>query len=203
MFAAHIVTHPGDVAGMKASRTCDCPTACRRPQVRYILLNFILPNIGDRPDALRHQNVPAGGAAILLHHQFGQVIHVAERPRRPDTAKPGKPFGYIIDEAGFADFAVRDNVDANVRLPANQLVDGLADHGREGGVIDFFPFLFGVDKINQLLRPRQAAGMGGQDMIAACLHRTLLPHGNSRATCRVTRGCGLARDGWPLVLRGH
>jgi hypothetical protein len=29
-----------------------------------------------------------------------------------------------------------------------------------------------------LLRPWQAAGMGGQDMIAACLHRTLLPHEN-------------------------
>ena len=147
--------------------------------MRYILLNFILPNIGDRPDALRHQNVLAGGAAILLHNQFGQVIHVAERPGSPDAAKSGKPFADIIDEAGFADFAVRDNVDANVRLPANQLVDGLADHGREGGVIDFFPFLFGVDKINQLLRPWQAAGMGSQDMIAACLHRILLPHETS------------------------
>jgi hypothetical protein len=46
--------------------------------------------------------------------------------------------------------------------------------------------LFAVNKIDQLLRPWQAAGMGGQDMIAADLHHTLLP-GDSRARLAASR----------------
>jgi hypothetical protein len=173
----------------------------RMPQVRYILLNLILADIGDRPDAFRHQNMLAGGAAILRHQQFGQVVHVTERPGCADAAKPGKPFADIVDKAGLADFTVRHDVDADFRLPANHLVDGFADHRCEGGVIDFLPLLFGVNKINQLLRPWQTAGMGGQDMTAACLHRTLLPNGNAGTTYGIAPGRRLARDGRRLVLR--
>src|SRR5580700_10588868 len=169
--------------------------------MRDVVPNFVLPNKGDWPDALRHQNVLAGGAAILLHNQFGQVVHVTERPRRSDAAKTGKPFGDVVDEAGFADLAVRYDVDADVRLPAHQLVDGLADHRIEGSAIDCLPFLFAVNKIDQLLRPWPAAGMGGQDMIAADLHHTLLP-GDSRARLAASRRCGLARDCRSLVLAG-
>ena len=78
---------------------------------------------------------------------------------------------------------------------------GTSSHGRSCGVIDFLAFLFGVNKIDQLCRPWQAAGMGGQDMIAAGLHRTLLPNGNVCAACGIASGCGLARDGRLLVCR--
>ena len=68
----------------------------------------------------------AGGASVLSNNQFGQVIHVAERPRGSNASKARKPVTDIIDEPGFADFTVRHHIDAEFCLPVNYLVDRLA-----------------------------------------------------------------------------
>src|SRR5262249_43319097 len=99
---------------------------------------------------------------------------VARRPAKPhravDLGEPAQPRPRIGHPVDLAVLAVVDDVDADVRLLPHDLADG-APHARlQRGAVEILAQLLGVEGSHQICRPRQAAGMGGQDAGRTALH---------------------------------
>ena len=84
-----------------------------------------------------------------------------------EAVEPRPRIGHPVE---LAVLAVADDVDAGVDLLADHLVDGALHPRRERGLVVGLAQLLGVQHRDQIGRPRQAAGVGGQDAARAALH---------------------------------
>jgi hypothetical protein len=66
--------------------------------------------------------------------------------------------------------AVPDDIDAGINLLANDLGDRALHPHRERGLVIRLAQFLGVEHGDKIARPRQAAGVGGQDAADAALH---------------------------------
>ena len=134
---------------------------------------------------------PRGSRTLIGALQAGVLRR--ERPGSPNTrcASFGKVGEVLIDEgvAGAAEavepvldvggvarlrhFAVVDEVDAGIGLLPDHLGDRRAHARGQRRAIDRHAFLLGVHHPDQIVRPRQAAGVGGQEALGAAFHRFL------------------------------
>ena len=94
----------------------------------------------------------------------------AEADRAVDLLEPAEPRPRVGHPVELAVLAVADDVDAGIDLPANDLGDGALHPRRERGLVVGLAQFLGVEHRHQIGRPRQAAGVGGQDAAGAALH---------------------------------
>ena len=92
----------------------------------------------------------------------------------------------VGDEADAAHLAVGDDVDAGLRLPPHGLGDGALDARRERRLVDRLAALLLQDHRPQIVGPRQAADMRGQDAIGAAFHDFLPGSCQQRSAERIT-----------------
>ena len=85
-------------------------------------------------------------------------------------SKPAEAVLDVAEEADLAHLSVGDDVDAGLDLPAHPVGHRLGDLAVEQlGVVgpSVLPLL---QRVEQLVRPGQAADVGGEDAIGAALH---------------------------------
>ena len=87
-----------------------------------------------------------------------------------DLLEAGEPRPRIGHPVDLAVLAVADDVDPGVGLLRHHVRDGAADAGIEGRLVVGLAELLGVEQRDQVGRPRQAAGVRGQDAVRAALH---------------------------------
>jgi hypothetical protein len=104
-------------------------------------------------------------AGKLLLHEFVEADAVAAEPHRLiELVGPGleaaQPLEDVIGPAGFAVFAVIDDVDAGLGLTRNDVCDLRFE----------FLLIVGPDGLDRRFRTDEAAHVGCQDTIFAALH---------------------------------
>ena len=142
-----------------------------------VALQLRLSRIGDRAGADRLD----GGGDTLARIEFGielgefLAINAARErigagfDRPPLEAR--QPFQHILRPADrFAEFAVADDIDADLGLLPHHLGDRIFEAIVIAGMIVGFARLFGAQEFLQRRRPDQAADMRGENTIAAALH---------------------------------
>jgi hypothetical protein len=93
----------------------------------------------------------------------GYYYVLFEDPDHESIAASGETGQPVLDVGGVArlrHLAVVDEIDARVDLFLYHLGNGRADPGRQCGAVDRHPFLLGKHRPDQIIRPRQAAGVG-------------------------------------------
>jgi len=126
--------------------------------------------------------------AALQAREIGEVLIDEGVAAAAETVEPVLDVGRV---ARLRHFAVVDQIDAGLGLFAYHLGDRIADARRERGRIDRHAFLLGVHHTDQVVRARQAAGVGGEKSFAAPLHP------RPRLEGRRTLGQPIAADqGW-------
>ncbi len=95
----------------------------------------------------------------------------------------GDPVADIGRIGRLAHLAVGDHVDAGRDLLRDDVVDRFDHLALEGVRRDRLALLAAENKVDQRLRPRQAAGMGGEDAVGRGLHGVL-----RRGVVAVSRG---------------
>ena len=98
---------------------------------------------------------------------MGDVAH--DRPLVL-AAEPAQPIAHVGDEALAALLAVVADVDAGGELRGDDMAGGVGDGRRQHRVVDRLAALARDQQIEQRPRPRQTAGVGGEDAVAAVLH---------------------------------
>ncbi len=112
-------------------------------------------------------------AAGIAEHALGEIGEVGEvlvDEGVAGAAEAGEPILDIGGVARLRHFAVVDDIDAGRSLLAHHLGDRRADARRERGGLDRHALLLGVHHADEIVRPRQAAGMGGEEALGAALH---------------------------------
>ena len=113
-------------------------------------------------------------AAGVAKHPPGEFrkadeVLIDERPAlAPEAVQPVFGVGGI---ARLAHLAIIDDVDAGLDLLFDDGRHRRADAGPQSRRIDRHTLLFGEHRAHEVLRPRQAAGMGRQEAFGAALHR--------------------------------
>ena len=136
----------------------------------------------DRPGADR-ERTPAPGAHLLRDGGlivFGKVARLArvgERARARASAllEPEEALSRIGDEARLSHLAVAHDVEPRRRLLPDAACDRFAHVRRIGRLIDRLAIHSRQHHLEEVVGPRQAADMRGQDAIGAQLHATLRP----------------------------
>ncbi len=130
--------------------------------------------VAQRPDAAGKRNA---GEIAADAREIRMRQHIA-----PDHdvvallggARVGLDAGDAMADVGgvgrLAHLAVADDVDAGRDLLRDDIVDGLCGLGLEHRGVDTLALLLGDDEIDQRLRPRQAAGVRGENAIGAGFH---------------------------------
>jgi hypothetical protein len=131
--------------------------------------------IVDRDRSVACGCLPPGSPWIAkdAFRQGGEVRQVLIDERVAGAAESGKP---ILDVGGIArlrHLAVIDDVDAGFPLPGDDCGHRFANMTRQFGAVDRLPFLLGVHHADEVVRPRQTAGMGGQKAVDAAHIRFL------------------------------
>ena len=145
----------------------------RRLEVGDVALHRVLVAQLDRPLHIGHHEMPA--AFVLDEQLVDDVGKLAEigRDELRAIGEAGVALHHVVAEADLAHLAVGDDVDAGLALLADHLDDGLLHPRGELVLVDR---LF-VEQIphhaREVRRPRQAAGMGGENAVGAPLHRSL------------------------------
>ncbi len=88
------------------------------------------------------------------------------------AVESGEPLRDVGSVANFADFAVVDHVHVRVDLLADDFPDGVFDTLFERGVVAQLLLIVALDHGHQVIGPRQAARMRGEDAIGAALHQS-------------------------------
>ena len=96
-----------------------------------------------------------------------KLLEVGEREAVARAAEAVEPLQHIGGVARLRHFAVVDDVDAGLDLLARRLEHRLGDPALERRRIDLVAALRRDDHLDQIVRPRQAAGMGGQEPVDA------------------------------------
>jgi hypothetical protein len=111
------------------------------------------------------QHHRAGRRAFRLHLVEGEATG-----GQPAEAQPGiAPPRAVIDPLRhrLAELAVAGDVDAGLLLAAHDIADSGAEGRRECRLVDRLVLVKGAVGFDQLVGTRQAAGMAGEDVIAA------------------------------------
>ena len=142
----------------------------RRLEIVDVGLRRLLVAHADRRVAGRRLAARAAGIAehaLLQLRELGEVLIDEGVAGAAEAVEP------VLDVGGVArlrHFAVVDEVDAGVGLLFDHLGHRRAHARGQRRGIDRHAFLLGVHHADQVVRPRQAAGMGGQKTFAAALH---------------------------------
>ena len=144
----------------------------RRAQMGEISLKRPTVFVGDRAATDRTQ-VP--GTAAPLRKPVAKVrIGVQIRWRCPGHIADLEPAEAVADVGGVADLAhlpVAHNVDSGVDLVTHAIAHRRGDQLVVAAAIHGLAAVFGEYDVDDLLRPRQAANVGGQDPCARCHQR--------------------------------
>ena len=160
------------------------PALERRFEIVEIGPELVLADIFDRPGAdqrLRPRDALGDQRARARRMHDLQVLvgageldgvprRGAEADRAVDLFEAVEPRPRIGHPVELAVLAVADHVEAGVGLLADHLVDGALHPRRECGLVVGLAQLLGVQHRDQIGRPRQAAGVGGEDAARAALH---------------------------------
>src|SRR4051794_16581864 len=137
----------------------------------------ILPDIFHRTDAGDHLGVGHRLAHVELGVELleagpigaGGTRAVAGRDRAQLEAAQALD-NILVPTDRLAEFAVADDVDANVRLATDHVVYGLLQALLVGGLIVGLTGLLGTQDVLQRLRTNQASDVGGEDSVSASFH---------------------------------
>ena len=177
--------------------------AGRKRQVREVALQRAAVLVAQGADAAgkrRVGEIPAPVGEVRVRQQVAADHDVAAlfggaRVRRhagdamPDIGRVGR----------LAHLAVADHVDAGRDLLRDDIVDRLGDLRFESGRVDGVALFLAQHEVDQRLRPRQAAGVGGEDAVCAEFHAGVrnLPAKPSTPRCRaITRKVRSRRAAW-------
>jgi hypothetical protein len=117
---------------------------------------------------LRPRTARIAEHALLQARELGEVL-VDEGVSR--SAETGEAILDVGGVAGLGHLPVVDEVDAGLHLLADDLGHGLTHARGQRRPIDGHALLFGVHRADQILGPRQAAGMRGEKALGAAVHR--------------------------------
>ena len=159
---------PGEAAVRNASVACDGGE--RRLEILGVGLGGPRVAHGDRPVAGRRPAPGSPGVAEDALGQLGEVHEVPVLERLARAAEPGQAILHVGGVARLAELAVVDHVHARVRLLPHDLGHRGPGAGGEGGAVDRHPFLPGEHRPHEVLGPRQAAGVRGEEAVAALSH---------------------------------
>ena len=76
----------------------------------------------------------------------------------------------VVGEAGLGELAVAGHIDASLALAADDALDGVADQRSELLGVIVLTGLLGAHDVDDLLRARKGADVGGQDTRGAVFH---------------------------------
>jgi hypothetical protein len=103
-----------------------------------------------------------------------RIVHEIEmRLGRKLTAEAGEP---VLDVGGIADLAglaVADDVEADLGLAPDDVTHGPGDDAREFRLIVRLAAVLAQQQRDRVVRPRQAADVGGENAVPTCLHDVL------------------------------
>ena len=166
---------------------------------------------GDRPVAGRGPAPGSPGVAEDALGQLGEVHEVPVLQRLARAAEPGQAILHVGGVARLTELAVVDHVHARVRLLPHDLGHRGPGAGGEGGAVDRHPLLPGEHRSHQVVGPRQAAGVRGEEPIATLSHATHLSAAGSgvsggrdlprrgRRAGQARRGGGALRGEWMII----
>ena len=186
----------------------------RRPDGGERRLEILGVGLGRSPVAHADRAVagrrPAPGSPRIAEDALGQLREVHEVPVLERLARAAEPREAILHVGGvarLAELAVVDHVHARVRLLPHDLGHRGPGAGGEGGAVDRHPFLPGEHRPHQVVGPRQAAGVRGEEPIATLSHArhpsaTGSGVSGGRDLPRRGRGAGQARGGGRALMGG-
>src|SRR5262245_7396203 len=129
----------------------------------------------DRPFHIRHHQVPA---TLVFDEQLvddlGKLAEIGG-DELGAIGEAGIALHHVIAEADLAHLAVRDDVDAGIALLADDLLDRFAHPRAQLALVHRLLVEQIPHHAGKIRRPRQAAGVGGEDTVGASFHR-YLPH---------------------------
>ena len=137
----------------------------------------VLPDIFHRADAGDHLGV----GHRLTHVEFGvellEARPVGSRGPGPEARRDRAQLeaaqaldDILVPTDGLAEFAVADDVNADFRLAADHIGDGLLQAILIGRVIVGLTALLGAQDVLQCLGTDQASDVGGEDSVSASFH---------------------------------
>src|ERR1700675_1962903 len=136
-----------------------------------------MPDVGQRPraDGLAPRHIPPPGEVFRELHGVPPVDHRQDPLARLEYSlfDSAKPLASVGGEIALRLFAVVHDVDAGVDLLPDALADGAADPRGKGRLVVGLALVPGDQHVAQVVRPRQTAGMCGQDPPGAALHGAL------------------------------
>ncbi len=153
--------------------------ACRRlsqtvnmaPQPRALVFDRHRILVGDIAHGLRrgHQTDALAGRSHAQDElqKIRIVQHVAHRHPRPAPAEPGHAMLHIGEEALTPHFTVVENIDPGLHLPSDDMRRRRLDLLAQARRVDLFPTRLRRKHRNESLRPRQAAGVRGQQSLGS------------------------------------
>ena len=196
--------------------------------VADIAADLVLTAIGDRAvdhDAIAETFAQTGGGIVLgIKFRKGRAILSAGhgRHRILQFLRRGRPHGNAFEPLEnierpiepFTEFAIADDVDADLRLLADDLDDRLGETGFEGGLVIWLAIFDRSPELDQFRRPDQTADMGGENAIGVVRHvecfscRSLSRGRYTGATCLLWN-CGItscanncidrSASAWPII----
>src|SRR5262249_37935685 len=101
---------------------------------------------------------------------FARTAPVAAARRTSGRLKSSETVVDVGDEAELAHLAISNDVNAEVDLLLHHGGDGGADAAGNGGSVHMLAGLLAAHEIDQVVRARQAADMGGEDAVLAGEH---------------------------------
>src|SRR6185436_20791492 len=114
----------------------------------------------------------------VAEHALGHLRELHQVPVRERLARAAKSVEAILDVSGvarLAHLAIAGDGDAGVALLADHLRHRPPDARGESGPVDRDTLLLGEHHPDQVVRPRQAPGVRGQEVLEAAIHRLGLP----------------------------
>src|SRR5262249_20849826 len=101
----------------------------------------------------------------------------------------------------FAEFAIADDVDADIGLLAHDLGDRVGEAGFESGLVKRLAVFDQSPKFDQLRRPDQAADMGGEDAFSVVRHVCVSPQMAKRNPPHQPAGYAASRLTRPTTMQ--
>jgi hypothetical protein len=154
----------------------------------------------DRAVAGRRPAPGPSGVAEDALRQLGEVHQVLVLERLARAAEPGQAVLHVGRVARLAELAVVDHVDAGLGLLPHHLRHTGADARGEGGAVDRHAFLPSEHRANQVVRPREAARVRGEEPVGAALHAK---RGSAAGTGAWGRPCSRRTRFAPRVMATH
>jgi hypothetical protein len=115
----------------------------------------------------------AAGTARIAENAFFEPREIRQILIDEGITGAAEPVEPVLDVGGVArlrHFSIVDQIDARIGLFSDDLGDRRFHPCRQGICVHGDTFLFGVHRPDKVIRPRQTAGMGGQEAVTAALH---------------------------------